>query len=66
MGLMLIQLFVFLALSVFWIWMLVDCLQSQSFEGNDKLVWVLALIFLSVVGAVLYYLLVKKKIMGRL
>lgn len=61
----LLRLFVFLALFAFWIWMLVDCLQNQSFEGNDKLIWVIVLIFLNVVGAVLYYLLVKKKIMSR-
>jgi len=44
---------------VFWIWMLIDLLQRRKFE--DKLVWVLVLIFLNVLGAVLYYFLVYSK-----
>jgi len=43
----------------FWIWMLVDCLKKKRFE--DKLIWVLVLIFLNVMGAVLYWFLVKGK-----
>jgi predicted PurR-regulated permease PerM len=43
----------------FWVWMLVDCLSRKRFE--DKLVWVIVLLFLNVVGAVLYYILVKSK-----
>jgi hypothetical protein len=48
----------FLAL-IFWIWMLVDCLTRKKFE--DKLIWVLVLVFLNVLGAILYYFLVKHK-----
>lgn len=44
---------------IFWIWMLIDCLTRKKFE--DKLVWTLVLIFLNVLGAVLYYFLVKSK-----
>jgi len=44
---------------VFWIWMLIDCLTRKKFE--DKLVWVLVILFLHVIGAILYYFLVKKK-----
>jgi prolipoprotein diacylglyceryltransferase len=44
---------------IFWIWMLVDCLTRKKFE--DKLVWVLVLILLNVLGAILYYFLVKRK-----
>jgi uncharacterized membrane protein YphA (DoxX/SURF4 family) len=44
---------------IFWVWMLIDCLQRRRFE--DKLVWVLVLLFLNVLGAILYYLLVKSK-----
>ena len=44
---------------IFWIWMLVDCLTRKKFE--DKLVWVLVLIFLNILGAFLYYFLVKSK-----
>jgi prolipoprotein diacylglyceryltransferase len=44
---------------IFWIWMLIDCLSREKFE--DKLVWVLVIIFLHVIGAVLYYFIVKNK-----
>ena len=44
---------------VFWIWMLIDCLQRKKFE--DKLVWILVLIFLNILGAIFYYFLVKSK-----
>lgn len=43
---------------VFWLLMLIDCLQ-RDFE--DKLVWVLVLLFLTLLGAILYYFLVKRK-----
>lgn len=47
-----------LALGVFWLWMLVDCLAEQS---EDKLVWFLVIFFLNLLGAFLYYLLARKK-----
>jgi len=45
--------------TIFWIWMLIDCLKRKNFK--DKLVWVIVLVFLNVVGAGLYYFLVKRK-----
>jgi len=45
--------------SIFWIWMLIDCLMRKRFK--DKLVWVVVIIFLHVIGAILYYFLVKSK-----
>ena len=39
----------------FWIWMLVDCLKNEPSEGNDKLVWVLVIVFLHFIGAAIYY-----------
>jgi hypothetical protein len=47
-----------LALGLFWVWMLVDCLANQS---EDKLVWFLVIFFLNLLGAFLYYLLARKK-----
>lgn len=44
---------------IFWIWMLVDCLQRKKFE--DKLVWVIVILFLHIIGALLYHFLVKNK-----
>ena len=40
----------------FWIWMLVDCLTKERPEGNDKIVWVLVIIFTNIIGALIYFL----------
>ncbi len=41
--------------SIFWVWMLIDCLENESFEGNDKLIWTLVIILTSFLGAVGYF-----------
>lgn len=43
-----------LALLGFWIWALVDCLQRDFPEPLYKVMWVLVIIFLQVLGAILY------------
>lgn len=58
LGMGLIGGLVALALSLFWLWMLIDCLANQA---EDKLVWFLVIFFLNLVGAFLYYLLARKK-----
>ena len=45
-----------LAASVFWVWMIVECATKEPAEGNDKLVWVLIIVFTHWVGATIYYL----------
>jgi len=44
-----------LAITAFWVWMLVDCLVNESSDGNDKLVWAAVIFFLNGFGAILYY-----------
>jgi len=39
-----------------WIWMIVDCATREPSEGNDKLVWILIIIFANVIGALIYLL----------
>jgi hypothetical protein len=41
--------------TVFWIWVLVDCLTKEPSEGNDKVAWVLIILFAPLLGALLYY-----------
>jgi len=50
---------IFLATFAFWVWMLVDCLNKSS---RDKLIWVLVIIFLNILGAVLYFFIERKRI----
>jgi hypothetical protein len=47
-------LIVALLLSIFWIWMLIDCL-SSSMPSGEKLIWLLVILFTHIIGAVLYY-----------
>ncbi|MDQ2716896.1 MAG: PLDc N-terminal domain-containing protein, partial [Chloroflexota bacterium] len=37
--------------SIFWIWMLVECITREPSEGNDKVVWLLIILFTHMVGA---------------
>ena len=43
----------------FWIIAIIDILKSR-FEGNDKLIWLLVVTFLSVPGIILYRVIGKK------
>jgi prolipoprotein diacylglyceryltransferase len=42
--------------SIFWIWMIVDCATNEPSGSNDKIVWLLVIIFVHFVGALIYYL----------
>jgi hypothetical protein len=42
------------ALFGFWIWMIVDCVNNEP-PGNDKIAWLLVVIFLNGIGALVYY-----------
>lgn len=41
--------------SIFWIWVLVDCLAKEPSEGNDKIAWTMLILFVPLIGAALYY-----------
>jgi hypothetical protein len=49
-----------LLLCIFWIWMLIDCITS-NLQPMEKLVWVLVIIFLHGLGALIYFLVGRKK-----
>ena len=40
---------------IFWIWMLIDCASNEPSEGNDKMIWMLVIIFLQGLGALVYF-----------
>ncbi len=44
-----------LAVTIFWLWMLTDCASNESSEGNDKLIWILIILFVPLFGSVIYY-----------
>jgi hypothetical protein len=50
-----------LVATVFWIWMIVDCAVSPQLTGTEKIVWLLVIIFLHFIGALIYYLVGRKR-----
>lgn len=42
---------------------LIDILTSR-FEGNDKLIWVLVVLFLNILGAILYFIIGRQSKIG--
>jgi hypothetical protein len=57
----LIALAVGVALFVFWIWMLVDCIKNERLNQTEKIVWVLVIILLHFLGALIYLLAGRKR-----
>jgi hypothetical protein len=58
---------ILLLATVFWIWMLVDCATKEPSEGNEKIIWILVIIFTHWIGALIYYLVrrpERKKLFG--
>jgi cytochrome c oxidase assembly factor CtaG len=45
----------FILASIFWVWMLIDCLQNSRLQGVEKLVWIVVILFLHLLGAVIYF-----------
>lgn len=41
---------------VFWIWALIDCATKEPADGNDKIIWILVIIFTGWIGALIYVL----------
>lgn len=59
LGILLFALYVWVF--VFWILMIVDCVKRKFKQDVEKIVWVLVLIFTGIIGALIYYFIVKKK-----
>ncbi|WP_135611294.1 PLDc N-terminal domain-containing protein [Methanococcoides sp. AM1] len=44
-----------IASTIFWLWMLIDCVMNEPSQGNDKLIWVIIIVFTQLLGAVIYF-----------
>jgi predicted branched-subunit amino acid permease len=56
-GILFLVMFIFgmsLALTVFWIWMLVSAVQNKGLSDGEKVAWVLAIVFFHFIGSLLY------------
>ncbi|MEM4141291.1 MAG: PLD nuclease N-terminal domain-containing protein [Nitrososphaeria archaeon] len=45
---------------IFWIWTLVDIIRSE-FPGSNKVIWILVVIFVPLIGMILYFLIGRKQ-----
>ena len=41
---------------VLWIWALIDAIQNPRLSGNERIVWVLVIIFVPILGPLIYLL----------
>jgi hypothetical protein len=53
-GFLLVFMLIALLASVFWLWMLIDCLISNK-PAAEKVLWFLVIFFLHIIGAVIYF-----------
>jgi hypothetical protein len=44
-----------LAFFAFWLWMLIDCATKEPSQGNDKIIWILIIVFTHWIGALIYF-----------
>ncbi|MCA9038704.1 MAG: PLDc_N domain-containing protein [Planctomycetaceae bacterium] len=44
-----------IAMIALMIWMVIDCATNEPSEGTDKLVWILVILFVPLVGPLIYY-----------
>lgn len=61
MFLMLLLFVAAIALFVFWVLMIIDCAKRKNLSDSERVVWILVLVFLQALGALIYYLAVKRK-----
>jgi hypothetical protein len=54
-----ILLLLFILAFIFWILMLIDAAKRKMNEG-EKVAWILIVIFLGIIGAIIYYFVVKQ------
>ncbi len=55
-----------LALLAFWIWMLIDCAQAPENPSENRVAWILILVFTHWLGALLYFFIVRQPRQARL
>ena len=54
-SLMLFLFFLAVTALMFWIWMIVECATKEPSQGNDKIVWIVIIVFAQLIGALIYY-----------
>jgi hypothetical protein len=47
---------IWLALTAFWVWMILEAASKEPREGNERLIWIIIMVFVPYFGAIAYYL----------
>jgi hypothetical protein len=45
--------------TIFWVWMLIDCATNKTLRDNQKIGWIIAILFTHLIGAIIYYFVVR-------
>ena len=53
-----------LACFAFWLWMLIHAITNKGIADTEKIVWVIVVIFLQVVGSLIYFFVGRPKATG--
>lgn len=53
-----------LACFVFWVWMLIHAIKNKGLSDTEKIIWVLVILFLHVLGALIYFFVGRPKASG--
>jgi hypothetical protein len=40
---------------VIWLWLLIDCIKNPNLTSNERIIWVLVIIFLPCLGSIIYF-----------
>jgi hypothetical protein len=53
-----------LACFAFWIWMLIHAITNKGLTNTERIIWVLVVLFLHVLGALIYFFVGRPKATG--
>ena len=49
---------------IFWVWMLIDAITNKRLRDVEKLIWVLVVIFLPLIGSIIYFFVARSQRAG--
>ena len=55
-----IMMIFFVLAFIFWIWMIIDCARRSFRHDIEKIVWIVVIVLATWVGALVYFLVIKK------